>query len=200
MIKEMSQEERLAESAQKIYIAHNRRKRQLMQKHGLSMNGFDKDDLFDPNRSNDDLELDDVEQAVLLMNRMNSDDWNRFLELLPNFQRFVASRMSYEEYLAAQPKPEAERKATLEWVNQQLKEHMRDVTVDTNQPFLHGFTFDEFIALPDEEQDAIWTALEAQYWHEEHGDEEDEEEDEADIVGPYSRVTLPELLHLKHFA
>jgi len=37
-------------------------------------------------------------------------------------------------------------------------------TIDPDQPFLNGLSLNEFYALPEAEQDAIWTEEEAPYW------------------------------------
>lgn len=173
----------IARSAQRIYQASRLRVTEYTTSNGASLNGAE------PDISSEDVTaLDIVEQAVLLIDQMNKADWLRLLALSPHFHWFANTQTPTVQYTPME-KVEADANRAIE----QFYEFMGDKKVDGDQPFLNELSLNEFYALPEEEQEAIWTAEEEPYLDE--YEEREVTNELPSIPSPYNQVSLPRVVH-----
>jgi len=143
----------IARSAQRIYQASRSSVTECAGSNGASLNGVE------PGVSPKDvIALDIVEQAVLLIDQMNKADWLRLLALSPHFHWFANTQTPTVQYTSMENVEAGANRAI-----EQFHEFMDGKAVDADQSFLKELSLNEFYALPEEEQEAIWTEEEEPY-------------------------------------
>lgn len=112
-----------------------------------------------------------VEQVATTIKQMSQVDLQRLFDLVPNLQQKPAKRPT-------RTLEQAQASVEILWAEIKADPNYRALT--GNEPFLGGLALDQFLALPDDEQNKIW-----------------DEEEKIDFVEPEEVEVRPDAIPVR---